>query len=101
MKNDNYDEMPYWRIPVTWEECGVIEIQSASLEEAMKEAIEDPTIELPDGHYVDASFDLSSDDIDYIRTCYNHGQADYIPDDNEAINASSPITGDDAPENFL
>lgn len=68
--------MSLWRIPVTWEECGVVCIEADTLSEAMEIAVEDCTIELPDGNYVDDSFALSIDDEEYIRLGYNGGRED-------------------------
>lgn len=71
-----------WNIPVTWEMMSVITVEADNLEEAIKIARDDEgKIPLPDdgGTYVDASWQLSIEDYDYIRECYNGGQADSEP----------------------
>ena len=50
-----------FKIPVTWEMFGFVEIEAESLEEAMDIA-EGDDIELPDEkHYVDASWEVNRD----------------------------------------
>ena len=61
--------METFYLPVTWEECGVVEIKANSLEEAIA-YFNDNTdeIEIPDEkHYVDSSFRLTTDEIEDIR----------------------------------
>jgi hypothetical protein len=50
------------KLPVTWQLCGIIEVDADSIEDAIKNF--DPMVEeLPDEqHYVDGSFELSDDD---------------------------------------
>lgn len=57
-----------WLMPVTWEMCATIQVEAETLEEAMEIAKdEEGRIPLPiDGVYVDASWDLSSSDKDYL-----------------------------------
>lgn len=64
--------MKTWKIPVTWEMYGVVEIEAETIEDAMDIAINDPTVELPsDGYYVEDSFALSYDDPEIVRELYN------------------------------
>ena len=83
--------MKKWIIPVTWEVCGVVEVEVNTLDEALRYVEEDPDdIPLPSEHnYVDGSFRPSMDDIEEIRSLYNNNQADLgmIPD----LSLISPI----------
>lgn len=45
-----------WKIPVTWESYGVVEIEAETLEEALEITETDPYIELPDGDYIEGSW---------------------------------------------
>ena len=72
--------MKKWKIPVTWEVCGVIECEAPTLEEAMEYAEDkDGVISLPDeSDYVDGSWRLSyeMDDAETVREGWNDGQKD-------------------------
>lgn len=69
--------MKEWRIPVVWQEYGFVNIEADTLAEAMKIARDDDgEIPLPEGNYVDDSWQLDTDDADYVRSCYNDGQKD-------------------------
>lgn len=69
--------MKTWRIPITWEECGIVKVQANTLEEAIDKAMYDnDDIPLPKGSYVEASWQVSDEDEDFIRECYNNGQED-------------------------
>lgn len=68
--------MKTWNIPVSWEVVGMVEIQAPTLEKAIEIARTDDSIELPYGEYVDGSFDVTVDDDELIRECYNKGQQD-------------------------
>lgn len=69
--------MKKWNIPVTWEMCGIVQIEADTLEEAMDIAKNDANVPLPeDKNYVDGSFDLSLLEEEYIRECYNDNQED-------------------------
>lgn len=69
-----------WEIPVTWEVCAKIKIKANTLEEAMEIARDDEgIIPLPtDTDYVDGSWRLSEEDVDFVRDGYNNGQQDKI-----------------------
>ena len=68
--------VPEWTIPVSWEMSGFVKVKAPSLRDAMNKVLTDESIPLPEGSYVDASFDLSMDDEDAIRTCYNNNRPD-------------------------
>ena len=68
--------MKTWNIPVSWEVVGMVEIQAPTLEKAIEIVSTDDSIELPYGEYVDGSFDVTVDDDELIRECYNKGQQD-------------------------
>lgn len=57
------------KLPVTWEVCGLVEIEANSIEEAVEYFNQNSSdIELPENpEYVDGSFVLSDDDPDYIK----------------------------------
>lgn len=57
------------KLPVTWEECGTVEIEADSIEEALEKfQYEEPYLELPNNNvYIDGSFQLSSNDPESIR----------------------------------
>lgn len=70
--------MKIWRIPVCWSVCSTIEVEADSLAEAMHIAA-DPEGKIPlpdDPHYIDGSWELSSEDIDEVRAFFNHNQND-------------------------
>lgn len=72
--------MKQWNIPVTWEVCAMIIIEADTLEGAM-EIARDDDCEIPcptNNDYVDGSWRLSEEDIDFVRSCYNDGQEDEI-----------------------
>lgn len=69
--------MKKWNIPVTWEMCGIVQIEANTLEEAMEIVKNDVDVPLPfDKHYVDDSFDLSIVEEEIVRECYNDNQED-------------------------
>lgn len=49
-----------YKIPVSWEMCGIVEVEADSLDEAILEADDDCT-PLPEGSYVDGSFRVDAD----------------------------------------
>lgn len=68
--------MKKWNIPVTWEMCGIVQIEANTLEEAMDVAITED-FDLPlDGEYVDGSFCLSNEEEEIVRECFNDNQED-------------------------
>lgn len=72
--------MKEWKIPVCWEMCGTVTVQANTLDEAMEIARDDDgNLPLPvDANYIDGSWNLSHDDAEEIRSCYNGGQQDEI-----------------------
>ena len=61
------------KLPVTWEVCGMIEIEADSIDDAINKFDESiDFISLPDnGEYVDGSFDLSDREVEYIELFQN------------------------------
>lgn len=69
--------MATWRIPIVWQNWGFVDVEANTLKEAMEIARDDDgVIPLPEGDYVDNSWELDCDDEDYIRECYNYNQQD-------------------------
>lgn len=61
--------MEKFYLPVTWEECGVVEVEANSLEEAIEYFKENSCdIETPhEAHYVDGSFCLSTEAVEELE----------------------------------
>lgn len=69
--------MKSWKIPVTWEMCGIVTVEADRLEEAMEKVRRAGNISLPqDGIYVDGTLDLSMNEDEEIRSCFNNNQKD-------------------------
>lgn len=69
--------MKSWKIPVTWEMCGIVTVEADRLEEAMEKVRRAGNISLPqDGIYVDSTLDLSMNEDEEIRSCFNNNQKD-------------------------
>ena len=70
--------MKTWKIPVCWQEMGVIEVKAPTLAKAIEIAKdEEGVIPLPDdGYYVDGSWEVSSTDEELLRACYNDNKED-------------------------
>lgn len=70
--------MKTWKVPVTWEVCGFVEIEAKTLEEAIEFAKDDEgVIPLPEeSDYVDGSWRVTEEDVEIIRTLYNDNQKD-------------------------
>lgn len=79
--------MAKFKIPVTWEVCGVVEVESETLEDAVRYFEENSdNIPLPsDSEYVDGSFGLSCNDIDFIKTFNQQERNDLLIDKNISI----------------
>lgn len=59
-----------FRLPVTWEVCGWINVEAESLEDAVKdfkENSEDYELPTDDCEYVESSFKLSEDNIEILK----------------------------------
>lgn len=61
--------MKKYKLPVTWEMCGYVEVEANTIEEAMKTFDEtSDDIPLPnDGEYVDSSFRLTSTSVEEVE----------------------------------
>ena len=70
--------MKKWKIPVTWEVCGVIECEAPTLEEAMEYAEDKDGVIPLESDYVEGSWRLSyeTDEAETVRECWNNGQKD-------------------------
>lgn len=59
-----------WKIPVTWEVCGEVDIEANSLEEAV-EIFKEKMDEVPlpsESYYIDGSFRLTSENLEELRS---------------------------------
>lgn len=67
-----------WKVPVSWEMCGIAEIEAETLEDAL-EQVQYHLDEVPlpdDSAYVDGSFSLSMYEVEEIRKIYNNNRPD-------------------------
>ena len=56
------------KIPVTWEVCGYVYVEADTIEEALEKFDETcDDMPLPEGDYVDGSFQVTSRDDEYIK----------------------------------
>ena len=66
------EELPEWKLPVSWEMFGEVSVRAKNIEEAIQYfQRSSDLIKLPKGTYADASFDLTGDTdfvIEYART---------------------------------
>jgi hypothetical protein len=78
LENTENKEPKEWRIPVSWQVYGIVKVEADTLSEAIVIARDDEgIIPLPtESHYVDGSWQLSSSDIDEVRSCYNANRQD-------------------------
>ena len=67
-----------WQVPVSWEMCGIAEIEAKTLEDALEQVQYHPDeVPLPDDSaYVDGSFSLSMYEVEEIRKIYNNNRPD-------------------------
>ena len=73
--------MKTWKIPVIWSKMGTVNVEADTLDEAIEIAATDD-IPLPDnGEYVDCSFEVACEDMDFVRDFYNDGQEDDVKSD--------------------
>ena len=57
-----------FRLPVTWDVCGFVNVEAESLEEAVQDFNENvDKYELPEPEYVDGSFRLTEDNIEILK----------------------------------
>lgn len=61
-------DMKIWKVPVTWEVFGVVEVEAETVEKAMEIARDDEgIIPLPtDNDYIDGSWKLADDSVEYV-----------------------------------
>lgn len=72
--------MKSWKIPVTWEVCGTVEVEANTIEEAIYYARDDEgVLPLPDeSDYVDGSWRVTEEDAEIVRSLYNDNQQDEV-----------------------
>lgn len=81
-----------WKIPVCWSMMATIEVEAATLAEAIEIAKDDNgEIPLPDGVFQDGSWEVDCSDKDYIRQWYNDDQADLDLSEAESGDYSTKI----------
>ena len=70
--------MKSWKIPVIWQEIGIVEVEANTLEEAIEIARDDDgVISIPDnGEYLEGSWEVDCEDENYLREWYNDNQKD-------------------------
>ena len=54
--------MKIFKIPVAWSVYGEIEVEAESIEQAIEKAKNDETIPLPDGYYLEDSWQIEEDE---------------------------------------
>ncbi len=62
------------KLPVTWEMCGIVEVEAEDAVDAVHIAKETDLLDhtpLPEGTYVDGSFALTSDEVDFVEFYQN------------------------------
>lgn len=68
--------MKTWKIPVTWEVYGYVEVEAPTLDKAIEIARDDNgEIPLPEGDYIEGSWRVE-EDYGLIRNVINDGQKD-------------------------
>jgi len=72
----------WYRIPCTWESYGIMLIEAESLEEARSIAEDDP---LPDAEYVDGSFEINEEMLEYFLHEDGHPEKTIYDLDEEVI----------------
>jgi len=61
-KGGNRNMKKYFKIPVEWACYGVVEIYARNIDEAIKITKEDNNIPLPEGDYIDGSWQVNEDE---------------------------------------
>ena len=74
------NNMKTWKIPVVWQEMGVVKVEANTLAEAIEIARDDDgVIPIPDnGEFLDGTWEVDCEDEDYLRKFYNDNQEDEI-----------------------
>ena len=62
--------MKTYRIPVIWEMWGIIDVEARSLKTSKAKVFE-PEIGLPDGHYIEDSFQIDEEGIEGLNDLTN------------------------------
>ena len=72
--------MKTWKIPVVWQEMGVIKVEANTLAEAIEIARDDyGIIPIPDnGEFVDGTWEVDCLDEEYLRKFYNDNEKLYF-----------------------
>ena len=72
------NNMKTWKIPVVWQEMGVIKVEANTLDEAIEIAMDyDGVIPIPDdGTFLNGSWEVDCFDENYLREWYNGNQID-------------------------
>lgn len=66
-----------WKIPVYWEEAGVVTVKAKTLDDALRIAKDtENNLPLPQGDYLEDSWQVSDLPSEEIRKYYNNGQQD-------------------------
>ena len=70
--------MKTWKIPVVWQEMGTVKVEANTLAEGNELARDEyGVIPIPDnGSFLDGSWEVDCDDVDYLREWYNDNQED-------------------------
>lgn len=69
--------MKTWKIPVTWAMQGVVIVEASTLAEAVEIIRNDNKHPIPnDSEYLGDSWDVATEDADYLRKWYNDNQQD-------------------------
>ena len=56
-----------YKIAISWQECGEIEVEADNLEQALEIAQNDEGIDLPVGTYIDASWKVDEEMSKYLN----------------------------------
>ena len=64
-------KMKEFKIPVEWACYGVVTINAKSLDEAINIAKEDENIPLPESNYINDSWKVNNEDMDFIHFLNN------------------------------
>ena len=72
------NNMKTWKIPVVWQEMGIVVVEANTLEEAIEIArADDGVIPIPDdGSFLEGSWEVDCEDEDFLRKFYNNNQKD-------------------------